>query len=64
MWADKNWYKVNKKNLKEGFGYWDAWTYKGTSFYDSPFNPHMGGEPRTDDKGQDVIGVRITIEEL
>ena len=61
MWADKNWYKVKKRDLKDGID--GDWTYTGTHLYNSPFNACWNNEPHTDNEGEDVVKVHITIEE-
>ncbi len=59
MWADPSWSKCTKKNLKRGVE--GAWWPTGTHLYESPFNPYWH-RPHTDNQGNDVVKVRVTIE--
>ncbi len=62
MWADKGIFKMKKNDMKSSIKMDHSYNF----LYSTPFNPNSTrGEPFTDfHTGEDVIKVRITIEEI
>ena len=60
MWANKDWHKKKISDLKEGLGY-QGWRNSKQQFYPTLFNPYQYSEFHTDNKGDNVVKVEVTI---